>query len=86
MLISLIQENVHERSKECNEPQGNSGVQKLNSIIDKDDKSCSSVLTNGDETITVERSSQQNVVAAAEGFGIPSSFEVLIPAITICFS
>ncbi|KAB2075340.1 hypothetical protein ES319_A07G216300v1 [Gossypium barbadense] len=77
--------NLHERSKECNEPEGNSGVQKLNSIIEKDDKSCSSVLTNGDETITVERSDQNNVVVAIEGLGIPSSFEylgdeVLIPA------
>ncbi|KAA3459271.1 NAC domain-containing protein 83-like [Gossypium australe] len=76
-LISLIQENLHERSKECNEPEGNSGVQKLNSIIEKDDKSCSSVLTNGDETITVERNNQHNVVVPAKGFGIPWSFEYL---------
>ncbi|MBA0791294.1 hypothetical protein Gohar_015884 [Gossypium harknessii] len=74
---AIPKENLHERSKECNEPEGNSGVQKLNSIIEKDDKSCSSVLTNGDETITVERSDQHDVVVAAEGFGIPSSFEYL---------
>ncbi|MFQ6665228.1 hypothetical protein Gotur_032028 [Gossypium turneri] len=74
---AIPKENLHERSKECNEPEGNSGVQKLNSIIEKDDKSCSSVLTNGDETITVERSDKHNVVVAAEGFGIPSSFEYL---------
>ncbi|KAG8489560.1 hypothetical protein CXB51_017782 [Gossypium anomalum] len=74
---AIPKENLHERSKECNEPEGNSGVQKLNGIIEKYYKSCSSVLTNGDETITVERNDQYNVVVAAEGFGMPSSFEYL---------
>ncbi|KAK8674367.1 hypothetical protein V6N13_112659 [Hibiscus sabdariffa] len=76
----ILKETLHlkEMSKECNEPEDNNGVQKLYKAIEKDDKSCSSVLTNADnETITMERSNQHKVVGAAEQFEVPSSFGYL---------
>ncbi|KAK8981254.1 hypothetical protein V6N11_059929 [Hibiscus sabdariffa] len=69
--------HVKEMSKECNGPNDNDGAQKLYSTVEKDDKSCSSILTDVDESVTVERSNEHNVVAAVEGFAVPSGFDYL---------
>ncbi|KAE8703966.1 hypothetical protein F3Y22_tig00110462pilonHSYRG00434 [Hibiscus syriacus] len=47
------------------------------SIVEKDDKSYSSILIDVDEIVTEERSNQHSVVVAVPGFGIPSGFEYL---------
>ncbi|XP_039020492.1 NAC domain-containing protein 71-like isoform X2 [Hibiscus syriacus] len=69
-LSSLETLHLKERLKECNGPEDNNGVQKLYNTLEKDDKSCNSVLIDGDdEIITMERS-------ASELFEVPSSFEL----------
>ncbi|GMI98639.1 hypothetical protein HRI_003533200 [Hibiscus trionum] len=69
--------HLKKMSKECNGPNDNNEARKHYNNVEKDDKSCSSILTDVDESVTEERSNQDNVVVAVEGFGIPSGFDYL---------
>ncbi|XVE72723.1 hypothetical protein DITRI_Ditri11bG0061800 [Diplodiscus trichospermus] len=77
--IAIPKEPLHlkEVSTEQNGAAHNLRAQNLYSTIEQDDESCSSILANYDETVPTEKSKQRNIVAAAEGFKIPSSLEHL---------